>query len=350
MAAGPVTKIADIIVPEIFTPYAQQRTQDKSALIKSGALVVDPALTALLASGGLTFNSPSYNPLDDDQENTSTDDQSDSFSGGANDSTPMKIQTAQEIQVRLSRNQSWGTADLASTLSGSEPMEAIANLVGDYWAGRLQSNFIASVNGVYADNAAAPDAAEHVQDDMTNDISAAAYQAGVTDFSAPAFIDTLLTMSDSMNDLGLMCVSPVVMAQMIKLKIIDYKNDTDGVTRIPVCFDHVVIMDKNLPSAGGVYETWVFGGGAMRLGVGSPDVPTETDRLPAAGKGGGNEVLHNRVEWCIHPSGHAYSGTSPNGGPSSAATANNLGHADSWKRVFTDRRAIKMARLITREH
>jgi len=83
--------------------------------------------------------------------------------------------------------------------------------------------------------------------------------------------------------------------------------------------------------------------------VGSPSVPTEVDRVPAAGDGGGQDVLHNRVEWTLHPTGHAYIGTAPNGGPSNAATANNLAAAASWSRVWSERKQIKIARLITRE-
>ena len=83
--------------------------------------------------------------------------------------------------------------------------------------------------------------------------------------------------------------------------------------------------------------------------MGSPKVPTEVDRKPAAGNGGGQDILFNRTEWIIHPVGHAYAGTPPNGGPSNASTTNNLAHADSWKRVFSERKQIRIARLITRE-
>ena len=67
----------------------------------------------------------------------------------------------------------------------------------------------------------------------------------------------------------------------------------------------------------------------MRFGAGNPKVPTETDRKPDAGTGGGQDILYNRVEWVIHPSGNAYVGTAPAGGPSNAATANNLAAATS---------------------
>ena len=67
------------------------------------------------------------------------------------------------------------------------------------------------------------------------------------------------------------------------------------------------------------------------------------------GNGAGAETLYNRVEWSIHPAGHKYAGTAPNGGPSNAATSNNLADAGSWQRVFPERKQIKIARLKTRE-
>jgi hypothetical protein len=99
----------------------------------------------------------------------------------------------------------------------------------------------------------------------------------------------------------------------------------------------------------GMYETWLFGAGALQLGVGAPKVPTEVQRQAQAGNGGGQEILYNRVEWCIHPMGHAYIGTAPNGGPSNAASSNNLNIAGSWNRVYSERKQIKFARLLTRE-
>lgn len=351
MATGPITQISDVIVPEIFTPYTQQLTEQKSRLIQSGALVRDSFIDGLLAGGGNTFDVPSYRDLDDDEENISSDEAADRFVDGQNtDSKPKKIQTAMEVAVRLSRNNSWSSADLAATLAGNDPMDAISNLVAGYWTRRIQSVFIATVRGIYADNAAAPIDDEHEVDDMTNDISGAAYSAGTTDFSAPAFLDAAVTMGDSMEDLGLVLAHSIVYNRMQKNNLIDFIPDARGETRIPTFLGRIVVVDDSMPSSGGVYETWLFGAGAIRMGMGSPKVPTAVEREEAAGQGGGQEILYNRVMWTLHPVGHAYEGAASGGGPSNAATANNIAHADSWKRVFTERKQIKMARLVTREH
>ncbi|ARB11074.1 major head protein [Pseudomonas phage JG012] len=343
MASG-VTRIADVVVPEIFSPYVQQMTQEKSRLIRSGAITLDAQLNSALAGGGLTFNEPSFKDLDNDAENVSTDDPS-------TDSTPNKIGTATEIQVRLSRNNSWSSMDLSGDLAGADPMQAIANRVSDYWARRQQAAFVATLNGVFADNAAAPTGTEHVQNDMTHDVSGVAFVDGVTNFSAEAFIDATATMGDSMEDLTMVMVHSIVYARMLKNNLIDFVSDSvnGNAVRIPTFLGREVIVDDGVPRSSGVFNTWLFGRGALRGGMGSPKVPTEVDRKPAAGNGGGQDILFNRTEWIIHPVGHAYAGTPPNGGPSNASTTNNLAHADSWKRVFSERKQIRIARLITRE-
>lgn len=349
MAAGPITQIADVVVPEIFTPYTQQLTEDKARLIQAGAVARDPELDRLLAGGGLTFDAPSWKDLDNDEERTSTDSVPARYTAGVADPDPLKIGTATEIAVRLSRNNSWSSADLASVLAGADPMAAIADRVAYYWTRRLQAMFVATVKGLFADNDAAPSGTEHVAGDMTHDISGASYSAGVTDFSAEAFLDAALTMGDSQDGLRMVMVHSVVYNRMQKNNLIDFIPDARGEIMIPTFLGREVIVDDNVPFSSGVYQSWMFGPGALRLGVGTPKVPTELERLAGAGNGGGAETLYNRVEWCLHPVGNKYAGTSPKGGPSNAATANNLADAGSWQRVFPERKQIKIARLITRE-
>ena len=340
MAAG-TTQLSDVIVPEVFTPYVQQITEEKSRLVQSGILARSESIDNFLAGAGLTAHMPSFKDLDNDSENVSTDQ--------SGTSSPNKIGTAQEIIVRLSRNSSWSSYDLVQALIGADPMEAIASRVGAYWTRRLQAAFVATMRGVYADNAAAPVGTEHVQNDMTHDVSGVSFVDGVTNFTAEAFIDATLTMGDSMGDLAGIVVHSVVYARMQKNNLIDFIPDSEGKVNIPVFLGREVVVDDGVPFTGGVFESWLFARGACRLGMGSPSVPTEVDRNPATGNGGGSETLYNRVELCIHPVGHAYIGTAASGGPSNANTTNNLANAGSWRRAFTERKQIKMARLITRE-
>ena len=342
MATG-VVRLSDVIVPPIFSPIVQLMTEEKSRLIRSGAVVRDAVLDADLAGAGVTFNEPSYKDLDNDAENVSTDDP-------AQKSTPNKIGTLTEIQVRLSRNNSWSSMDLTADISGSDPMNAIANRVSDYWKRREQAAFVATMNGIFADNATVTDA-YHTQNDMTVNVSGSSFTLGTTNFTAEAFIDATLTLGDSMSDLSMLMVHSIVYARMLKNNLIDFIQDSINgqAIRIPTFLGRELIVDDGVPFTGGVFETWMFGRGAIRNGRGAPKVPTEVDRVPGAGNGSGQDILHNRVEWCLAPAGYAYIGAAPNGGPSNAATTNNLAAASSWRRVFPERKQVKIARLITRE-
>jgi len=329
-----LVQIADVVVPEIFVPYVQLTTEQKSRLIQSGAAVRNGQMDGDLAGGGLTFNSPSWNDLADDADLVGDDSET--------PSVPFKLTSNQEVQVRLSRNQSWKTADLSAALAGSDPATAIANKVATYWSRRAQAAFVATMNGVFADNTA------NDAGDYTNDITGA-FTAGVTDFSAEALIDSVATAGDSLEDFSMLMVHSVVYAKMRKNNLIDFIRDSDNDTRIARFGDLEVIIDDGLPVSTQDYDSWIFGPGAIQLGVGTPKVPVETDRIPLQGNGAGTETLTSRVQWILHPAGHAYIGTAANGGPSNAATANNLAAATSWNRVFPERKQIKIARLRTTE-
>jgi hypothetical protein len=147
----------------------------------------------------------------------------------------------------------------------------------------------------------------------------------------------------------LMMTHSVVMARMKKNNLIDYIPDSEGRVMIPTFLGHEVIVDDGMPATGGVFDTWIFGAGAFQIALGLPKVPTETYRYPQAGNGGGQEVLFTRREFCVHPVGHAFVGTTSKGGPSNGTGANQLNNANSWSRVYPERKQIPFARLVTRE-
>lgn len=345
-AGAGTTQLSDVIVAPIFSQYVQNLSAQKSALLTSGALVVDQQANSYLAGEGTTFTMRSMKDLDQDDENTSTDQ-----APGVGDSSPKKIGSLQEKAIRLSRNQSWSSMDLVSDLISADPMDAIAQRVSDYWVKRQQAAFVATMKGVFAMNAAAPvNGSTHTANDMTNNISGAAFTNGVTNFSASAFVDAAVTMGDNMDDLTLICVHSIVYARMLKNNLIEFIQPSEVSPRIPTFMGRVVVVDDGMPATAGVFESWLFGAGTVKFGSASPKVPTEVERKPGAGNGSGAEILYNRVEWLFHPSGHSFVGNpSAAGGPTNAATSGNLAAATSWIRTFPERKQIKIARLITRE-
>ena len=345
--------LADIIVPSVFAPYTQVLTEEKANIILSGAVVRDEALDELLAGGGKTFDLPSWDDLDNDTDEVST--------ATAGESTPENIDSQQEVGIRLSRNKSWGSYDLLANLAGSDPLAAVERRVAYYWTRRLQACLVATMRGVNRDNGA------NDSGDYAVDVVGASFVDGVTNFTAEQYNNARQTLGDSMDDVSLIMMHSVVYTRVLNNNLIDFIPDSRNpdAAQIATFLGAMVVVDDGLPSGTsatradgtdgvtGVYETWIFGPGAVGLGVGTPRVPVETDRQPLQGNGGGRETLTTRREWMMHPRGHAYVGTgSGPGGPPNTNTDDSdgaLNRSASWNRVYPERKQIKFARLVTRE-
>lgn len=350
MASGH-TLIADIIEPEIFTPYVQKLTEEKAEFVQSGILQTSPQIASFLAGGGLVETRPTWKDLDNDVENVATEALSHVYSGTP--ATPSKIQTYSEILVRLTRTKQWSAHKLQDYISGSDAMTAIGGRVAFWEARRLQAATLAVVAGVLADNDAAPTGADtHTQSDLTFDASGVGFVAGVTNFTAENLLDAKQTMGDSQGDLSILAVHSAVYNRMLKNDLIDFRPDSAQGSPLGSFQGMRLVVDDGMPKSGNVYHSYLFAPGALEYNYGTVVRGTEVDWLPDAGLGIGQEVLYRRWALCIHPMGHAYvGGTTNKGGPANgdASTADTLAHAASWSRRTPERKQVKFARLITRE-
>lgn len=344
-------RLSDVVIPEFYYNYVVANSAEKTALVESGVIERSSQLDSALAGGGTLFNLPFWNDLKNEDENVSSDDP-------ATVSTPKKITANKEVQVRLARNQSWSAMELSGQLAGSDPIAATLSRIATYWRKRQQAAFVATMAGLFAQNDTTTDAT-HTQYDLSHDIKGTTFTNGVTTFSAKAFNDAILTIGDAMADLSAIMVNSVVFTQMKNNDLIKYvpESQINAIASqeysggIPTFQGRRVIIDDAVPMRAGVAETWIFGRGAVKMGLWTPpgNEGFEYERKPAAGNGAGEEVVHSRLHMCIHPTGHAWNVASSGAGPTNAATTGNLAHADSWKRVFPERKQIKIARLITRE-
>jgi hypothetical protein len=256
----------------------------------------------------------------------------------------------QEIQVALRKHRAWSSMGIIQQLQGTNPLQAIIGLTATYWQRRLQAIVLAVLAGVFADNDAAPTGTEHTAGDLTHDVKGSAYSAGVTNFTLKNFLDTKLLLGELSDSLTFLLIHPVVYNSMKIQNDVITIPASNGIFSFDTYVGTRVIQSSALPNpSSGVYHSYLFGAGALMYGIGTPAVPVETERVARGGNGGGEELLINRVNFCVHPAGHAFVPSPTQGGPSNAATSGNLAHADSWKRVFPERNQIKIARLITRE-
>jgi hypothetical protein len=347
-----MTQLADIIKPERFTKYGLWRTMVKTALWSGGAVVGSARLNNMVASdvGGTTLNMPAWKDLPATAERISTDSLSVMYNlGNPVDPAPGKITTEKELAVRMDRNYSWTATDLADALAGENALGTIQELVAYYWQRRQQQLLLDVMTGVFADNALAPNGTDtHLQNDLTFNASnlagANVFADQITNFTAVNYINAKLTMGDAADRLSLIYCHSTVHATIQKNNLIDYIRDSEN-NVVETFRGARIVIDDQMPNSNGVYETWLFGPGAIAFGQAAPPDATEIARHAGAGNGGGQTTLYNRVRWVIHPRGYKYVGSTAAGEPTNAT----FQAAATWSRAYPERKQVAIARLITRE-
>ena len=330
------TRLSDVpIVPEIATAAIILRSLNSNAFVNSGVMIRDPEADTFLTNnlGGKTFAPRYLGPLADDEPNISSDDPSEK-------STPKKITGGKNKAVRQSLNQSWSSMDLTNTYLGLDITTAITNQIGDYWNTQENKRLLASLKGIIAADLATGSPVMTV--DVTGKTGADAL------FNAEAFIDAQTTMGDMASSLTAVAVHSTVYATMKKLNLIDFIPASEGRVEIPTYQGLTVIQDDAMTYVPAVtgdspspakYYTYLFGRGAVALGVGTPKTPFAIHRDEAAGNGGGEEIVHSRLEWIIHPQGFSF-------GLEETPTLAQLETASNWTRQY-ERKRIALAALIT---
>src|SRR5690554_2838876 len=119
------TRLADVIQPEIFTPYVIQQTMEKSDLVQSGIIVNDAEFDALASGPNLLVNMPFWNDLGNTESQVMKDEGNMAVS---------KITAGADIARKQGRVNAWGANGLSGLLSGDDPLAAIGQLVASYWA------------------------------------------------------------------------------------------------------------------------------------------------------------------------------------------------------------------------
>src|SRR5690606_31483181 len=110
------TRLADVIQPEIFTPYTIQQTMEKSDLVQSGIIVNDSEFDSLASGPSTLINMPFWNDLGNRESQIMKD------KGNMDVS---KITSAQDLARKHARVNAWGANGLSALLSGDDPMQAI---------------------------------------------------------------------------------------------------------------------------------------------------------------------------------------------------------------------------------
>lgn len=293
----PITKISDVIVPELFNRYVVNRTMELSAFFQSGIVVNSPEFDRLASEAARTHNMPFFEDLQGESEAILEDVKM----------TPKKIGSQKDVSTTILRQNMWGSTNLSAALAGADPAKAIGDLVAGYWARDMQKELIAIQSGVFGTYTPDGGTATTPMQDHILDLSAMS-SADAKKLSASAFIDACQLLGDAQAQLSGVAMHSATKSYLKKQNLIQTERDSTDV-EFDVYQGRRVTVDDGCPvDKNGVYTTYLFGNGAVAYGNGNPvgHVATEVDRDKQTG--GGIDYLINRKAFILHPRGIAYTG------------------------------------------
>ncbi len=332
-----ITKIADIIVPELFNSYVINRTMELSELFKSGIITNSPEFDKLASEAARTHNMPFFEDLQGESEATLEDVKM----------TPKKITSNKDVSTTILRQNMWSATNLSAALAGSDPMAAIGNLVAGYWARDMQKELIALLAGVFGTIPAetgesGSTTAQTRMADHILDISSGKSEAAKV-IGASAFIDACQLLGDAQSQLTSVAMHSATKSCLKKQNLIETQRDSTDV-EFDTYQGRRVIVDDGCPVENGIYTTYLFGNGAVAYGNGSPEghVATEVDRDKQTG--GGIDYLINRRAFILHPRGIAYTGAVRE--HVETPLRSELSNPENWKPVYEP----KQLRIVVIKH
>lgn len=231
-----VTKIADVIQPELFAQYVIDRTTEKSEIMYAGAIENDPTLNQLITGGGVTFNMPKWNDLGGNSEVLS-DGQSLNVD---------KITSYKEIATLMIRGKAWGANELAGALAGDDPMLAIASLVAEWWVRDEKTTLMHILNGVFGSDSMA---------DLVHDIHSEAGDA--SKISGNAVLDAKQLLGDASDLLTMLYMHSAVFTELQKQNVIQFIPVAESHIQIPTYLGYRVVCDDSAPRVAKRPATWV---------------------------------------------------------------------------------------------
>jgi hypothetical protein len=331
-----LTRLTDVIVPEVFNAYMLVETMTKADIFKSGIVAMKDDMAGKLAGGGETFNTPFWTDLSNTGSKVASD----------NPATIMTLDkiAASKMQFRRQlRTNGWSTADLVQELAGDDPMKRIVSRVSEFWARDMNSISIATLNGVINSN-------------ILNNAGDMVYNAGVgtgiatptAAISATAVLEAKQGMGDRANELRMIMMHSRVYTNLQIQNLITFIPNSEGKVVIPTYLGYQVLVSDTCPVVASginfIYVSYLCAPGVLGYGESAPAIPVETFRQPAQGNGMGVEELYTRRQFALHPAGHTWKEITVVGDfPTNA----ELELAANWGRVYPERKQVPFVALRT---
>ncbi len=268
-----VTKVTDLQIPAMWDKYTSVDSVTLTNSLTNGLIVGDDKLNQYAGMEGVTFNAPFLNDLPD------TEGEWDE----ANDIETQKVTSGKDIITKQGIYLAWADNDFADSVAGVDTLGMLRPRVAAAISRVIQRRVLTyMLPGVFG----AASMAGNVYD-----ITA----AGTTKINAADFNIACKKLGDRSEVLTNVMMHSDVETELLNQDLIDFIPDSTGETSIPTYRGKVVSVNDAIPTADGVYNTYIYGNGAVRLGIGNPTrmVASEFNRDPKTG-GGQEELIVRR--------------------------------------------------------
>ncbi|NYV64644.1 coat protein [Bacillus sp. Gen3] len=320
----PVTRVSDVIIPEVFNPYVVNTIEEKSALIQSG--IMGKVENVQVPNGGDSVNMPFWTDLDGDPQAIQSD-----YTLSIN-----KIGSGKDVARVFEFGNAWSSEDLAAELAGSDPMTVIGDRTAAYWTRAQQKMLLTMLDGVFADNKA------NDNGDLILDVS----KEDGTGFNASGevFIDGAQLLGDAKGKFTAIAMHSRVHSNLQKAQLIEYFPEHQIDIGFGTYQGKTIIVDDGLPvldgtTSGKKYTSYLFASGAVGYVPGSPKTPTETDRNSLKGE----DILINRQKFIMHVRGFKWTEAAVAG---EMPTLTEMANAANYDRIY-DPKKVRVVKLVT---
>lgn len=309
--ANEKTQFSDVFISEVAQVYIAKKSVEKSRLFQSGAVEYVNLPIGKEGVGGQIIKMPFWKPIATDFQHLST-------------TKPLetrKIVPGQDAAVLHALGNAWSANNLAAELAGSDPLQAVAGQIGEFWSRVYQKIALASLKGAF-------DSASMLQNKL---------QLGKDkNLDSFSLVDGIAKLGDESGELSIIAVHSATFFTLQKLGLLqpvmiptafNLAQQTVPMVSHYTCMGREVIVDDSLPmESDGLYTSYLVGKGAFGFYDAGCKVPLETSRVALAG----DDVLISRRHFVLHPRGIAYKAALTEESPAIAT----LEKAATWQRVY----------------
>lgn len=329
------TRLSDVIYGPLFLPTTIQRIAQLSRIRNSPIVTADAEIQRFANGPGDIVQMPFWNDLSGDS-NVSSDDP-------AQTAVPNKLTQGQDIARKIRRNNGWQSANLVASMLAEDPLDAVAQLIAEYWVREEQRIMGRQMRGLFASTS------------MAGNVLNVASENGATapvNLDAEVAANAYALLGEYGQTLSAVLMHSRVFYNLRAQRAIEFGRDPVTGLEFTRWDGKDVFVSDQCPREAGTtsgfkYTSYLFGNGALgyaeATGDGGPKKPVEIDSVAAAGNGEGVETVWHRRHWVMHPRGVAFTGT-----PASASgvTDAELATGGNWTRVY-DPKLVRVVAIVT---